>query len=113
MPFVKVADAKLYYETYGQGRQLVLMHSAWASHEWWQWQVADFARIYQVYSYDARGHGKSTPLREVFSVEGFAQDLDIFLQRLQDNFIYSFQFPGSCASKGDGDWRRSLGQEIF
>ena len=83
MPFVKVADAKLYYETYGQGRQLVLMHSAWASHEWWQWQVADFARIYQVYSYDARGHGKSTPLREVFSVEGFAQDLDIFLQRLQ------------------------------
>ena len=83
MPFAKVEDARLYYESYGKGRPLVLMHSAWASQEWWRWQVPDFALTYRVISYDARGHGKSTPLGDVFSVEGFTQDLEIFLQRLQ------------------------------
>ena len=83
MPFVKVDDAQLYYESYGNGRPLVLMHSAWASHEWWQWQVPDLSRNYCVYSYDARGHGKSTPLRDVFSVKGYTRDLQIFLQNLQ------------------------------
>jgi len=83
LPFVNVTDAKLYYESCGNGRPLVLMHGAWASHQWWQWQVPDFARSYQVFSYDARGHGQSAPLRDVFSVEGFTKDLEILLQRLQ------------------------------
>ncbi|UCE51430.1 MAG: alpha/beta hydrolase [Desulfobacterales bacterium] len=83
MPFIEVKDDRLYYESYGKGRPLVLIHSAWASHEWWQWQVPDLSRGYQVFLYDVRGHGQSTPLRDVFSVEGFTKDLEIFLQRLQ------------------------------
>ncbi|MGD9306222.1 MAG: alpha/beta hydrolase [Desulfobacterales bacterium] len=83
MPFVNVTDARLYYESYGKGRPLVLMHSAWASHEWWQWQIPELSRAYRVYSFDARGHGKSTPLGDIFSVAGFTRDLEIFLQRLQ------------------------------
>jgi proline-specific peptidase len=83
LPFIEVKDDRLYYESYGKGRPLVLIHSAWASHEWWQWQVPDLSRGYQVFLYDVRGHGQSTPLRDVFSVEGFTKDLEIFLQRLQ------------------------------
>ncbi len=83
LPFAQITNARLYYESYGKGRQLVLMHSAWASHKWWQWQVSDFARAYRIYLYDARGHGKSTPLRKVFSVEGFTKDLEEFLQHLE------------------------------
>jgi pimeloyl-ACP methyl ester carboxylesterase len=85
VPYVDVENGKLYYTVYGSGPPLVLLHGAWASHEWWQWQVPDFSQTYQVYSYDARGHGKSTPLRDVFSVEGFTKDLEIFLQRLRIN----------------------------
>jgi proline-specific peptidase len=83
LPFIEVKDDRLYYESYGKGRPLVLIHSAWASHEWWQWQVPDLSRGYQVFLYDVRGHGQSTPLRDFFSVEGFTKDLEIFLQRLQ------------------------------
>jgi pimeloyl-ACP methyl ester carboxylesterase len=83
VPYVDVENGKLYYTVSGSGPPLVLLHGAWASHEWWQWQVPDFSQAYQVYSYDARGHGKSTPLRDVFSVEGFTKDLEIFLQRLR------------------------------
>ena len=83
MPFVKIEDARLYYESYGKGRPLVLMHGAWASHEWWQWQIPEFSSNYRVYAYDARGHGKSTLLEDVFSVAGFTKDLESFLQCLQ------------------------------
>jgi pimeloyl-ACP methyl ester carboxylesterase len=85
VPYVDVENGKLYYTVNGSGPPLVLLHGAWASHGWWQWQVPDFAQAYQVYSYDARGHGKSTPLRDVFSVTGFTKDLEILLQRLQIN----------------------------
>ncbi|UCG08633.1 MAG: alpha/beta hydrolase [Desulfobacterales bacterium] len=83
MPFIEVTDGRLYYESCGNGRALVLMHGAWASHAWWQWQISDLCGAYRVFSYDARGHGKSAPLRDVFSVAGFTNDLEIFLQRLQ------------------------------
>ena len=82
MPFVKVTDGRLYYESYGSGRPLVLMHGAWASNAWWRWQISDLCGAYRVFSYDARGHGKSMPLRDIFSVEGFTKDLEVFLQRL-------------------------------
>lgn len=83
MPFVEVTDGRLYYKSHGSGRSMVLMHGAWASHAWWQWQISELCAAYRVFSYDARGHGKSTALRDVFSMAGFTNDLKILLQHLQ------------------------------
>lgn len=82
MPFVEIEDGRLFYDVSGQGRPLVLIHGAWATHEWWRWQVPDLSRHYQVYTLDVRGHGQSTPLETIYSVEGFSRDLGTFLQRL-------------------------------
>lgn len=81
VPFVDVEDGRLYYDVSGEGRPLVLIHGAWASHEWWRWQVPELSQHYRVYTLDVRGHGKSTPLKAIYSVEGFGRDLDTFLQR--------------------------------
>ena len=83
MPFVEVTDGRLYYKSHGSGRSMVLMHGAWASHAWWQWQISELCAAYRVFSYDARGHGKSTALRDVFSMAGFTNDLKILLQHFQ------------------------------
>lgn len=80
MPFVEVEGGRLFYEVMGKGRPLVLVHGAWASHEWWRWQVPALARRYQVISPDVRGHGQSSPLRSAYTVNGFAKDLDLILQ---------------------------------
>ncbi|UCG94460.1 MAG: alpha/beta hydrolase [Candidatus Aerophobus sp.] len=80
MPFVEVEDGRLFYEVSGKGRPLVLIHGAWASHEWWRWQVPELSLHYRVYSLDVRGHGQSTTLQRPYSVEGFTRDLEIFLQ---------------------------------
>jgi len=82
MPFVSVTNGRLFYESYGMGQPLVLIHGAWATHAWWRWQVPDLIRDYRVIAYDVRGHGQSTPLQGVFSVDGFVHDLQMFLEHL-------------------------------
>jgi len=77
---VGVEEGRLYYEVSGEGRPLVLIHGAWASHEWWRWQVPALSRQHQILSFDVRGHGQSSPLKTAHSVDGFAEDLDILLE---------------------------------
>jgi len=82
MPFVDVENGTLFYEISGKGYPLVLLHGAWASHKWWRWQVPELSRNYRVIALDARGHGQSTPLENIFSVKGFVRDLDSVLRFL-------------------------------
>ena len=63
MPYARVNDIDLYYETYGphgQREPLVLLHgfsgTGWAH---WHLQIPIFAERYQVVVPDLRGHGKS------------------------------------------------------
>jgi len=82
MPFVDIGNGRLFYEISGEGYPLVLLHGAWASHQWWRWQVPEFSKHYRVIALDARGHGQSTPLEKVYSVGGFVKDLYIALKSL-------------------------------
>ena len=60
----------------------MLLHSAWATNEWWRWQIPSLSRKYRTYAVDVRGHGQSTPLEQVHTIEGFSKDLEIFLDKL-------------------------------
>lgn len=50
---------KIYYETYGSGDPLLVIHGNGQSIADMHYQVAHFARNYQVIVADSRGHGKS------------------------------------------------------
>jgi proline-specific peptidase len=80
MPFVEIENGKLYYETNGKGRPLLLIHGAWASHEWWRWQVPELSTHYQVLTFDVRGHGQSSRLDKPCSVDIFVRDVEALLQ---------------------------------
>ena len=82
MPFVEVEDGRLYYALSGKGRPLVLIHGAWASHDWWRWQVPELSQSYRVIAVDVRGHGRSSRLEGAYSVEGFARDLEILFKKV-------------------------------
>ncbi|MFQ6121569.1 MAG: alpha/beta fold hydrolase [Dehalococcoidales bacterium] len=82
MPFVEVEKGKLYYEISGEGPWLVLIHGAWATHEWWRCQVPELSRSYRVLSLDVRGHGQSSPLEAPDSVDNFTRDLEAVLQKV-------------------------------
>ena len=87
MPFVEVEEGRLYFETYGKGSWMALIHGAWASHEWWRWLMPELSRDYRVLTFDVRGHGNSSPLRGAYSIDGFTKDLDILLKKIGINEV--------------------------
>lgn len=57
--FAEIGGAKFYYEIYGKGRPLVLVHAGIADRRMWEGQVEAFSRHFQVIRYDRRGFGRT------------------------------------------------------
>lgn len=77
--FVNSGNARLYYETAGQGMPLVMIHAGVADSRQWNNEFAFFARSHQVVRYDMRGYGKSEPVDGEFS---HMSDLAVVLNTL-------------------------------
>ena len=74
-----VNGAQVYYETYGEGHPLVLVHAGIADCRMWDDQIEAYAEHYQVIRYDHRGWGRSdTPAGPV----AFHEDLAVLLDTL-------------------------------
>jgi len=74
MPKLTVQDIDLYYEISGKGQPLFFIHGLGSSTRDWERQVAFFSRLYQVITYDLRGHGKSDKPPGPYSIQLFASD---------------------------------------
>jgi 3-oxoadipate enol-lactonase len=58
--YAEVNGARLYYEIEGEGRPVVLLHSALMNSKMWDEQLTALAPRYRVIRYDMRGFGKSS-----------------------------------------------------
>lgn len=74
---VEVSNAKIYFEEYGNGEPLFLLHGFLNTAENWQTFVEPYSGKYRVIVWDMRGHGRSTNPDDLkdFSHERVAQDL--------------------------------------
>ncbi len=82
MPYLAIAEAKVYYEVHGEGPAVVLAHGVGGNHAGWFQQVAVLARSYQVVTFDHRGFGNSTD-PEGHGRSAFVEDLRALLDHLQ------------------------------
>ncbi len=57
-------DGKIYYETYGKGAPVVLIHGHSLDRRMWRKQIEALAPHYKVIVLDVRGYGRSSRLRE-------------------------------------------------
>jgi pimeloyl-ACP methyl ester carboxylesterase len=57
--FADVNGAKLYYESAGKGKTVVLIHGGLVDSRLWDDQFDEFAKHYRVIRYDLRGFGRS------------------------------------------------------
>ena len=65
--FADVNGTRLYYETAGAGRSIVLVHAFTFDTRMWDDQFEPFAQHYQIIRYDIRGYGKSAvPTEEAY-----------------------------------------------
>lgn len=79
---VSVNGKQLYYEIYGSGEPLIMLHGYSLSSSHWKPYVSDFDKDYEVYLIDLTGHGKSEAFKEELSIESVAQDLHALIEYL-------------------------------
>jgi len=86
--YADVNGIKLYYEIYGQGEPLVLLHGNGASISAGREQIAFFSKYYQVIAVDSRGQGKSDDNSDSLTYDQMASDLNGLLNHLHIDSAY-------------------------
>ena len=83
-----VRGVQLYYETYGQGPPLLLLHGNGGSIKAFAKNIPYFARRYRVIAVDSRAHGKSIDPADSLSFEMMADDFAGLLTSLRIDSAY-------------------------
>jgi pimeloyl-ACP methyl ester carboxylesterase len=81
--FTEVNGIRLYYETYGTGFPLILLHGNSQSIKDFNKQIPILSKHFKVIALDTRGHGKSTANDEQLSYELFASDVEALVAYLK------------------------------
>ena len=89
---ILVNGKTLYYEIYGEGKPLFLLHGYTQSSKSWKPYVKAYDGEYEVYLIDLTGHGRSEPFKEDLSIKSVAQDLNSLVQYLQLEKINAIGF---------------------
>jgi len=79
---------KVYYEIYGQGKPLVLLHGNGGSIGSRSKLIPDFAAHYQVIAFDSRCHGKTDCPTGYLTYEQMASDVNAVLNNLKIDSAY-------------------------
>lgn len=83
MSILKLEDCNLYYETYGNGSAIVLLHGLSDDLNYWNKIIKIFEKDYQIIAIDLRGHGKSVYKKGSISYAKFEEDIYHLLKYLK------------------------------
>jgi pimeloyl-ACP methyl ester carboxylesterase len=86
--FIQVNGIRLYYETYGMGQAMLLVHGNGGSIAVMCHQIEHFSKEYKVMAVDTRGHGKSELGEGRLTYDQMAEDLNLFLDKLNLQSVY-------------------------
>lgn len=75
-------DIKHFYIEKGQGEPLVLLHGNGEDSNYFINQIDEFSSYYRVLALDTRGHGQTPRGEASFTIRQFADDLLVFLDRM-------------------------------
>jgi pimeloyl-ACP methyl ester carboxylesterase len=88
---VRLGDVEIYYEDYGAGAPLVLLHGFGGCGQNWRPFVAPLSERHRLIVVDLRGHGRSTNPGDTFTHRQAAEDVSRLLDELG---------VGRCAAMG-------------
>lgn len=78
-----VNGIRIYYEEYGKGTPLLLLHGNSCSISLFEKQIPEFSKKYRVIAVDTRGQGKSSEDGKTYTYDLFADDMNALLEYLQ------------------------------
>jgi pimeloyl-ACP methyl ester carboxylesterase len=81
--YVDVNGVKLYYEVYGEGEPLLMIHGNGGSFACFENQVAEFSKHFKVVLVDCRGRGNSSYQKGIeLTFDLQVEDINLFLYKL-------------------------------
>ena len=83
---------QIYYEVYGEGKPLFLLHTFTLSSKSWRPFVSEYAKQYKVYLVDLQGHGKSGSYKQKLSIRSAAEDVNNLIKFLHLDSIRAIGF---------------------
>ncbi len=86
--YADISGFKMYYETYGKGEPLLIIHGNGGSINNFLYQIPYFAKNYQVIIADSRAQGKSVDTKDSLSYEMMTDDLNNLLDKLNLKSCY-------------------------
>jgi len=106
--YANIRGAKLYYEIYGQGQPLLMLHGNGGSMAAFKNQIPFFEKHFKVIAVDSRLQGKSDGSPDTLSYDMMADDFAALLDELKidsayvlgwsdggiDGFILAMKYPG-------------------
>jgi pimeloyl-ACP methyl ester carboxylesterase len=97
--YVPANGLEIYYEEYGSGEPLILLHGGTVTSQMWQPHIPFFAQHFRVIAPDSRGHGRTpNPIGEL-SYRLMADDVAAFIQvmDLKKPLIFGYSDGGQIA----------------
>jgi pimeloyl-ACP methyl ester carboxylesterase len=86
--YVNIRGFKMYYETYGSGQPLLMIHGNGGSINNFMYQIPYFSNNYKVIVADSRAQGKSVDNSDTLSYEMMTDDLNALLDALHIDSAY-------------------------
>lgn len=86
--YIKTRGFKMYYETYGKGEPLIIIHGNGGSINNFLYQIPYFSKDYKVILADSRAQGKSADTGDSLSYEMMTDDLNALLDSLHLDSCY-------------------------
>lgn len=81
--YAEIGELKLYYEIYGKGSPLLMIHGGLGSISDYQKSISELSNHFQVIAVDSRGHGRSSNPTDSLSYELLTDDMIDFLDYLK------------------------------
>ena len=77
------------YSSYGKGKDLIVFVHGWCCDKsYWDSQVMEFSKNFQVVTIDLGGHGKSGVEREDWTMQAFGDDVNAVLEKFAFDRVY-------------------------
>jgi pimeloyl-ACP methyl ester carboxylesterase len=86
--YVDVNDIKVYYEIYGEGEPLLLMHGGGGSIEDFVFQIPELSKHFKIIAVDSRAQGRTTDSDKEITYALMASDMAALIDKLNLGSVY-------------------------
>jgi len=86
--YIDINDIKVYYEVYGEGEPLLLLHGNSGSINGFEYQIPELSKKFKVIAVDSRAQGRTSDSEKEITYALMASDMSELIEKLKLGSVY-------------------------